>query len=284
MPHPLLAPRRLFTAFKYAVYCALLANVWLYFLEDQGAAEVQLGETAGWSRFIEIFAQSIDTAAWLALLLLFELETSFLKNLARRSRRIAWTVHGLRGVCALVIVNSLIGYAGKFASYLDVAPFDGDPCALAGAGWSLMRGVDEFVALTAQNCAAADGAAYRLLDSPALAEAGVLRDWQRLALIDVINASAWILVVILLELDVRLQLRGLLDGWLLRFSTVLKTLTYAVLLLAAVAFGVHGDFLDFWDATLWLVAFVFIELNLFRWHEESAQQDAPAAAQPQARA
>jgi hypothetical protein len=29
---------------------------------------------------------------------------------------------------------------------------------------------------------------------------------------------------------------------------------------------------DFWDAFLWLVAFVFIELNVFEWHKETQEQ------------
>ena len=67
----------------------------------------------------------------------------------------------------------------------------------------------------------------------------------------------------------RLQLRGALTGMLLRLSSVLKFITYAVLLGAAVYWGFAGNFIDFWDAFLWLVAFVFIELNVFQWHEES---------------
>lgn len=35
------------------------------------------------------------------------------------------------------------------------------------------------------------------------------------------------------------------------------------LLLAAIYWGIKGDFVDFWDAFLWLVAFIFIELNVF---------------------
>ena len=29
------------------------------------------------------------------------------------------------------------------------------------------------------------------------------------------------------------------------------------------------DFVDFWDAFLWIVAFVFIERNVFEWREET---------------
>ena len=42
----------------------------------------------------------------------------------------------------------------------------------------------------------------------------------------------------------------------------------AVIFLLVVYWGVKGDFIDFWDAFLWLVAFVFIELNVFEWRAE----------------
>ena len=45
---------------------------------------------------------------------------------------------------------------------------------------------------------------------------------------------------------------------------------YLVLLGAVAYWGVKGDFLDFWDAFLWLLAFVLIELNVFQWHGESS--------------
>ena len=32
-----------------------------------------------------------------------------------------------------------------------------------------------------------------------------------------------------------------------------------------------GDFLDFWDAFMWLVAFVFVEMNLFQWQVETSE-------------
>jgi hypothetical protein len=34
-------------------------------------------------------------------------------------------------------------------------------------------------------------------------------------------------------------------------------------LVAAVYWWLEGDFLDFWDAFLWLFAFIFIEMNVF---------------------
>jgi hypothetical protein len=59
----------------------------------------------------------------------------------------------------------------------------------------------------------------------------------------------------------------MLTGWRRYLSEGTKVLLYAVLLGCAIYWWLEGDFLDFWDAFLWLVAFVFIELNLFEWHD-----------------
>jgi hypothetical protein len=47
---------------------------------------------------------------------------------------------------------------------------------------------------------------------------------------------------------------------------------YTTLVVAAIYWGFKGDFLDFWDAALWLFAFVFIELNVFEWQQEIRDQ------------
>jgi hypothetical protein len=91
----------------------------------------------------------------------------------------------------------------------------------------------------------------------------------RLAWVDVINAGVWLLVVLVLEFDVRMQERNRLVGLALRISNLSKYILYTILLFAAIYWGIKGDFVDFWDAFLWLVAFVFIELNVFEWRQET---------------
>jgi hypothetical protein len=103
-----------------------------------------------------------------------------------------------------------------------------------------------------------------------------LRDITRLAWVDVINSAVWLLVVMVLELDVFFQEKNRLEGMILRVSNSSKFALYSLLLLAAIYWGVKGDFVDFWDAFLWLLAFVFIELNVFEWRQESLEQQAEA--------
>ena len=70
-----------------------------------------------------------------------------------------------------------------------------------------------------------------------------------------------------------------MEGLALTLSKGIKFGLYAILLLAAIYWGVNGDFVDFWDAFLWLVAFFFIEMNVVEWRQESLaeQGDRPQA-------
>ena len=82
----------------------------------------------------------------------------------------------------------------------------------------------------------------------------------------------------ILELDVRLQEKNRLEGTVLKVSNFLKAIFYSILFVAAVYWGVKGDFVDFWDAFLWLIAFFFIEMNVIDWRQESV--DAVAGSGP----
>ena len=71
-----------------------------------------------------------------------------------------------------------------------------------------------------------------------------------LAWIDVINSAVWLLVVLVLEADVRLQEHNLYEGLMLLISGVMKVFLYTALLYAAIYWGMKGDFVGFWDAFL----------------------------------
>ncbi len=153
-------------------------------------------------------------------------------------------------------------------------------CALADGQWSFATTLDEYAVISAANCTELSSADsfFRFGDTFAVVDAGGYRDILMLAAVDVINAFVWILVVLVLEMDVRLQEKDKLEGRILTISTVLKYVLYSILFLAAVYWGVKGDFVDFWDAFLWLVAFFFIEMNVVEWRQEEAEEKAARAA------
>lgn len=268
---------RSYQLFKYAVYALLTLNIYLFFAEEWAAAGHRFAGGIEFSEIIEGFAATIDTAAWVVLLLMFELETWVLED-RHVTRPVRLTLHGLRAICYAVIVYAFYGYLTKLLFLLgaDPMPAATDLCAIAAdGGWSYAVDLDEYVSLTAANCAEHVDSSYRRLgDLRAVVGASDYAPILRLAWVDVINSGVWLLVVALLEADVRLQARGMLEGIVLRLSTAAKYALYSILFAAAVYWGVKGDFVDFWDAFLWLVAFVFIELNVFEWRQETRAAEA----------
>ncbi len=272
---------RIFQLFKYSVYALLTLNIYLFFAEEWAAAAYRFTDGLALTDIIEGFPATIDTAAWVVLLLMFELETCVLED-RHFTKPVVWTLHGLRTACYAFIVYAAYGYLSKLMFLYGATPIAdvGDLCALADGNWAYTVDFDEYVTLTAANCGSFStaGSFLQLPGMLAAVDRAGLIDIIRLAWVDVINSNVWLLVVLVLEIDVRLQERQKLEGVVLRLSNMSKFVLYSILFLAAVYWGVKGDFVDFWDAFLWLVAFIFIELNVVEWRQESAAGQNPAAA------
>lgn len=264
----------IFLIFKYTVYVFLSMNVYWFFIEEFAAAQLQFPDGVALGDIIEAYAATIDTFAWVVLLLMFELETYVLDD-RHFTQPVAWTLQGVRVICYVFIIYAFYGYIIN-VSFLDgVAPLADitDLCTLTAGEWSYAVGLDEYTAITAANCGTFSSATafLRFENVPAVVDVEGLAALAGLAWIDVINSGVWLLVVLVLEIDVRLQEHNRFEGLALRSSNIIKIILYATLLYAAVYWGMKGDFVDFWDALLWLVAFVFIELNVFEWRQEALE-------------
>jgi hypothetical protein len=103
VPRPMLLKQRLvaswYPGFKLAVFLLLIANTAVFIL--QGTA-----------------SEGLDSAAWLILLFLFELETAHGKRLA--SRAAVFVVHNARFAAGVAVVVAAIGYIGE-NDWLDAA-------------------------------------------------------------------------------------------------------------------------------------------------------------------
>ena len=275
--------RGLFQFFKYAVYALLTLNVYWFFAEEHLATQIQFPLGVALGELIEAYASTIDTAAWVVLLLMFELETCVLED-RHFTKRVTWALHGVRVFSYAFIVYAFYGYIANAIFVYDVVPLVGvsDLCTLVADQWSYAVDIDEYLSITASNCSSFSSSTefFRFAGLPAAVDAAGLRDIQYLAWVDVINAAVWLLIVVILEIDVYLQEHKRFDGLALTLSTWLKFLLYSILLLAAIYWGIKGDFVDFWDAFLWLVAFFFIEMNVVEWRQESIEAGPiPAKAQ-----
>lgn len=82
------------------------------------------------------------------------------------------------------------------------------------------------------------------------------REW-----LDAINVLLWIGVVIMLEIEVRLSSR---HDHIRQHIPVVSYALYAGLALIAATWLSQGDWLDAYDALLWIAAFALIEMNLLK--------------------
>ena len=258
----------IFRAFKYTIYAVLALNILLFFQEESLATAKTFSQGINLEQIIHGFAATIDTAAWLVLLLIFELETSILDDGTLRKPKVQFALLSLRVFSYGLIIYALYGYFNKMLMTYNVLPFAaGDLCGLVGQGYSTILTLDEYPLLDIQNCnVLTDQALLKLNGQQVIGATSDWNDIQWLAWVDVINSVTWLAVVAILEVDVWLQLRGRT----LYLSKIIKPGLYSILFLAAVYWGLRGDFLDFWDAFVWLVAFIFIEMNLFQWQAETS--------------
>ena len=265
----LITPHRLFNLFKYIIYILLAYEIILWFQEDLAASAEIFGDTVTWRNVVEAYSATIDTAAWVVLLLLFELETAVIPDEKLRGG-LKWLFTGMVAVCYVFITWAFYGYVVKYGVITDVVPFSiGDVCSLVGTEWNYIVDLDDYPPIDSISCLTLQGQAlFQVSGLEIIGTAASLKSAMGLAIIDIINAGTWLIIVVLLQAEVWLQLKDMLTDRLMLIAKISKGFFYAILFVCAAYWGFNGTFLDFWDAFLWLVAFIFIELNIFQWHEE----------------
>jgi hypothetical protein len=265
----------LFQAFKYSVYALLSYNIYLFFLEDLAASSHTFVNGVDLYDIGRAFSATIDTLAWVILIVLFELETFVLDD-DKIKGFTKWALHGIRSLCYLFIIYSLYGYIVKLDLISSTTPFIIDEvCSLANTGYAFVFTLDEYLPIDTENCMAlANSELVRIGDTKIISTTEQMANTKALAWVSVFNSIDWLLIVAILEIDVYLQLKGKLEGKVRLVSKIIKAILYSALFAFAIFWGFEGDFLDFWDAFLWLVAFIFIELNIFEWHAETTQEKA----------
>ena len=259
-----------FTLFKIVVYSALCYSGGSFIYEDIIAAQLLLSDSSSIAEVLNIFSVTIDTVAWMILLLIFELETSVLEDEVLQGK-LKWVLSGISAFCYLVIIYALTGYVGKLIMLNDGAVFVvNNICDLVNGTTVLMIDMDEYGALTQENCTSLLGVEMgRINNFPIVYEQSIYEKILGLATVASVNSAAWILVVLILQFDIVMQLKGQLNKHIMRVSGVIKALLYSVLLFVAGYWGVEGDFIDFLDAFLWLSGFFIIELNVLNWNKDS---------------
>ncbi|WP_286261232.1 hypothetical protein [Thalassotalea atypica] len=270
-----------FQVFKYTIYLLIAYDIYHFFIEDYAASNQTYAGGVSPIQIIEAFTATIDTIAWLILLLLFELETYILED-EQIKGKVKLGINTLRALCYTFIVYSLYGFIAKFNLLHTTAPFlIQDTCSLIGSNFTYIKEIDKYWPITKEICQGfANIPLLQIVGTQIITDHPQLIEAQRLSTVEVTNSITWLLVVFILEVEVFLQLRGKLTERKIKLSKWIKSVLYAVLFLVAGYWGVKGGLLDFRDAFLWLVAFWFIEMNIFKWSEETTQAKASSKVTP----
>jgi len=128
------------------------------------------------------------------------------------------------------------------------------------------------IELAADNCGAfADEQVYKAPSDHLVVTHANLTASRWLAWVDVANAVAWLLVILIFQIEIVLdQLEKLTRSWLV-FCTGSKVLLYLVLAGNALYWTIYSNFIDYWDAWIWLIAFVLIDMNLLGMEGEDSR-------------
>ena len=99
---------------------------------------------------------------------------------------------------------------------------------------------------------------------------------RRLALVDLLEACLWVLVLLAIEIVVRLQGRGIASGVLIRSATWAQFIIYAGIFSAGIYWASLGHWLYLWDEFVWIMGFALIEVNISEWRDEIIEEKAAA--------
>lgn len=264
-----------YQVFKYSIYFFLCYNLYVFFIDDYHASSQTYPDGITLSNLVLAFATTIDTLSWIILLAVFELETWIIDD-AKIKGATRWVLNLIRAVCYIFIIYSAWGYTNKFLMLMDYTAFSiDDVCALINSSYTQIITLDDYVPITLESCQILNQQElFQITGTNIISARESLDAAIYLALIDIVNSYAWLIIVAILEVDVYLQLKGKFTGFAFTSSKLLKMAVYSLLFVCAVLWGIDGAFIDFWDAFLWLLAFFFIEMNIFEWHAETEKQNA----------
>lgn len=269
-----------FRVFKYVIGSILLVNLFVYFAEDI-TASLFLDEGASLGDYLVAFAATIDYVAWAVLIVLFELETRAHARGAFLGVR-KTVILGLTAACYAALVHAAYGYTMSLVDTYRFEPLaPGSVCNLVEENFGYLDLNARPVQLTAENCAVFTATQmYRSPSDHLIATHENLTAIRKLGWVDVANAVAWLLVVLIFQIEITLKQFGKLTQFRLALCLGFKIFLYLILTADAIYWSIYSAFIDSWDAWLWLIAFVLIDLNLLGWEDDvgNPQVPLPAAA------
>ncbi len=276
---PRFTKKAAFRIFKVAIFWILMVNL-LYYLYEDVTAYLYLAPGSALSDVLEAFAVTIDYVAWMVLIVLFEMETrAHAKNQLTRTRELLIT--GLTAACYVVLVYAAYGYTVALADSYRYEPIESRPaCYFANTNYAYLTPEARVIELTEKNCGAFEGKAiFKAPGDNLIATEVNIVALRKLSWVDVFNAGAWLLVVLIFQIEVSLERAKKLTKRRLMIAMIWKGAAYLVLLCCAIYWTIFSAFIDSWDAWLWLLAFILIDLNMLGLDESRNQSTTGSVAE-----
>lgn len=263
---------------KWAVYIFLLINWGFYIVEDWTRAAHTLTADSTFLDWTSEFATSIDESAWFILLFMFELETYILED-EEWTGWVGHTVRGIRLLCIAMIAHTVYAFFIALINIQPTVPVENvsNLCEMTSADVSFVYNL-EYTEVTEETCGELSDATqfFWVADNPVVSDAEGLKLERNLALVDVIEACLWVLVLLAIEVVVRLQGKGITSGALIRSATWAQFIIYAGIFSAGIYWASLGHGLYLWDEFVWIMGFVLIEMNISEWRDEIIEEQAAA--------
>ena len=273
---PLLKRPRIAQAIKRTVYFLLVIN-WIAFIVDdyQAFKSSLVFVTAPWSEVIESFSTTIDMSAWMGLVFMFELETYSLPDEAFKPW-LTRTLHAIRLLCYLSLSLAAYSYTADAIDNYDMNEIAGvsDLCQLADQGVSLQTNSIDYSDITADNCKtlSSDTRFFTPQGLTSVIGESTVKHIQWIDWIGVLNAVVWVIVVALIEIELRMQSAGHFGDKTIILVRRAMTILYGILIMNGLIWLVNGYPLWAWDAFLWIAGFWAIELNMVEWEKDHQQE------------
>jgi hypothetical protein len=243
--------------------------------DDILAYHSSLPADASLADIILTFRTSIDVAAWLVLIVVFELETHALPD-AAFTRWMDRVFTAIKGLCYTCIAYAAYGYFADTLDLYDLIPLGhiDDLCSVAGQGLFLQLDAADYSEISLASCSALNAGSefFQIRGQTSIVSANELDSIRTMGWLDFGNAIVWIVVVILIDVEVHLQNADKFGSKRLSYARLFKMLGYGFLIGACLMWFFYGYALYTWDAFLWIFGFWAIELNLAEWEQERLKE------------
>jgi len=255
---------------KWVVYSLLLVNWGYYIFDDWRVAQHTLTAGDTLVKYLNAYATSLDELAWFVMLFLFEAETYWLSD-DQINRFVQRLFIVLRIFCYLFLANTVYAYIFNYFELISSPLMSGitSSCDLVDQSFSFVRNL-AYTAIDATNCSvlSSANALYQIGGDTVVTDAAGIAELKILYAVDIGDAITWLCVVLIIELVVQLQERGISEGPLITGSNYLTLGLYAILVCNALYWFWKGHWVYGWDELLWIGGFAAIEMNLSEWREE----------------